>query len=93
MIWIYHKLVGQKKTRRAMWNHAEPGSDAELVFGAPTGIQFENPPQACSSMLGVWIVTLKQQGAASESEILQCCRFYLASFNTKDQIVRSYCII
>lgn len=27
---------------------AVPGSDAELVFGDPTGIQFENPPQACS---------------------------------------------
>lgn len=27
------------------------GSDAELVFGDPTGIQFENPPQACSRIL------------------------------------------
>ncbi|CAK8990117.1 unnamed protein product [Durusdinium trenchii] len=27
---------------------ALPGSDAELVFGEPTGLQFENPPQACS---------------------------------------------
>lgn len=60
-----------------MWNHVEPGSDAELVFGAPTGIQFENPPQACSSMLGVWIVTLKQQDAASESETSQCSSFTL----------------
>eukprot|EP00434_Breviolum_minutum_P011973 symbB.v1.2.010557.t1/scaffold694.1/size172116/20 len=38
---------------------ALPGSDAELVFGAPTGIQFENPPQACS-------VTFNEKGQVTE---------------------------